>query len=350
MSRPKISRISAEEQSLLLHNIAAIEACFVGEEIEGKKLHLLKRYVDERESREGSFRDSLNEKYPSLLVGLDILPSGKTLAKDLAKDPSVRASRATVRKLAAFCTQVFAFDHEITAEDLLTKNLHPLPPMRKVAGLWGRYEGVYRCFCHGTEFSEKEIYGSLLSLKDVDGNLQCRMITNIRTDENFDEAVKLLHGKNADKEEKISKKTGQPHRKESSWIDQQLHLLNMKDQNQKTQMYFYEGSIDDRSCPEYYILKLQRYESQHSMMLFLRSWGKSKKSLYSGGIATVMQCRKEEMLTYPMVVTREKVSLIHEKNLMLKYLAGTVQENGMKETKDMDEQFDREVRLRNEMK
>ena len=93
----------------------------------------------------------------------------------------------------------------------------------------------------------------------------------------------------------------------------------------------YDGTLDDRLFPEYYLIKMIRNQSNHSMALFLRNWSRSKKTQYSGGIVTAVRYRKEEILTYPMLLTREPFSVIGEKDFLLKHLAGTMQNNGLKE-------------------
>ncbi len=324
MARPSDKMISEQEQQMLKWNLNAMSRSFSGKLISGKKLHLLKRYMKERDN----FDDRLKDQHPILHEALnddELLPSGKTLTKHLEGPTPYK----TVEKIALFCTRVFAFPHEITADDLLTQNLLPFPPMRKTSGLWGRYIGIYRTFYFEPNENEDKLSGALLQLKEAQGDLRCRMVIGIKTEYCFEKVEELL---------RIDS---------SKDFVNYLDRLNKENRNDSAQMYYYEGTIDDRTVPEYYLIQLRRYESQHAMTIFLRSWSKSQKPLYSGGIATVIRCRKEEILSYPMIVTREKFSLIGDKDLMMKHLQGTLQENSLKETKDMDESLDREARARN---
>ena len=324
MARPANKFISEKEQQQLLRNMEAMEGAFSGRLIEGKKLHLLKRYFDEQETKNGSFKEQLQAEYPILAEALEekTLPSGKTLTKHFVEG----APYKTVERLAKFCTNVFAFSRQVTADDLLTKNLR-FPPMRKIGGLWGRYSGIYRCFYLEPNEKEEPLSGALLELKEVKGNLICRMIVGIKTAYCFDKAADLLKNNNSSKS-----------------LTNHLDCLNTEDENDSKQMYYYEGTMDNRTIPEYHLIQLHRYESQHTMSVFLRSWSRSKKPEYSGGIAMVVRCRIEEMLNYPMLVTRQRFSLHSDEELILKYLTDTLQENSLKASKYMDESFDHEER------
>lgn len=320
MGRSHEIRISEQEQQYLKWNLDRMRESFVGKPIEGKKFHLIRRYLDDRKD---DFPKQVEENFPVLYKALKELPSGKCLYNQIYGGDGV--TLATVEQLAVFCTKVFHFDHAVTAEELTTKDLSPFPSMRKVSGLWGRYEGIYRCFYLDQESDGKDLYGAILQLKEVDAKLQCRMVMGIRKDRYFDKLEKML------KDEKLA-------------VVSELDRMNLKDDNDRTQLYYYEGTMDDRSFPEYYLIKMIRDQSNHSMALFLRNWSRSKKLQYSGGIAMAVRCRKEEILTYSMLLTREPFSLIGEKEFLLKHLAGTMQQNGLKESKDMDESLDREGR------
>ena len=322
MARPRNRIISEEEFEQLKINIKAMEKSFSGEWISGKKLHLIKRYGDEK-----GYKEILKRTHPVLYKALweeNILPSGRMLSKYLEGE----MPRKTVEQLAEFCTKVFAFPNTITAEDLMTKNLSPFPPMRKKAGLWGRYVGTYYCYYQDPGVPEQDLHCALLQLDDADGDLKCRMVIGIRDEYCLNQAEELLM--------KIRSAKGYVHA---------LDLLNQEDRNQSTQMYYYEGTIDDRTVPEYYLIQLRRHESQHAMTVYLRSWSQSKKAEYAGGIATVLRCRKDEILSYPMILTRRKLSPLKHRDFLLSYLSGAVEEDGIKETKSMDEQFDKDIRI-----
>ena len=320
MARPRNRIISEEEFEQLKINIKAMEKSFSGEWISGKKLHLIKRYGDEK-----GYKEILKRTHPVLYKALweeNILPSGRMLSKYLEGE----MPHKTVEQLAEFCTKVFAFPNTVTAEDLMTKNLSPFPPMRKKAGLWGRYVGTYYCYYQDPGLPEQDLYCALLQLDDTDGDLKCRMVIGIHDEYCLDKAEELL---------KIRSAKDYTHH---------LDILNQADLNQSTQMYYYQGTIDDRTVPEYYLIQLRRYESQHAMTVYLRSWSQSKKAEYVGGIATVLRCRKDEILSYPMILTRKKLSLQKNRDFLISYLDGTMEESGIKGTKSWDEQFDKDVR------
>lgn len=330
MARPKDAVISEQEQRYLNWNLQAMQTRFAGDPIEGKKLHLIKRYAE----RPDDFRLKLEEHYPVLYEGLKYLSSGKTLAKNLNGQTPYKA----VQELAIFCTQVFAFQHTVTAEDLLTKIFDPFPPIRKVSGLWGRYTGMYRCFYLEPSTDTEEICGAFFYLREFDSFHQCYMVIGIREDWLFDKVETLVQGLKDNMNPLVIQQK----------LIQSVSQCNQEARNKGAQVYYYEGTIDDRTIPDHHLIHLRRHDSNHTLSIFLRSWRKSQKNLYSGGIGTAIRCRTEEILTYPMIFTRseELLSFSRDTHFLLSHLKKATLESRIKVTKDMDELLDQGMRSR----
>lgn len=330
MSNQNLTRITDEKQKKqLLQNLESMKECFQGEPFSGEGLAQIMRKMknDDHSEKNEDFKKKLAEYQPLLYE----LLSGNTLQGWGTVDAMISGrkepSQRFVKDLALFCTKAFVYDESVTSEDLLQRDMAPFPPLRQVRERWSRYAGIYRCFYpyHGDR--GLELRAALLQMKEKAGELHCCFITGIRRDRRFPEVLKLF-------EEDLQKN-----------FVAELEKYNKSLPSSEARLACYQGKMDP-SISDYFQLRLQRMEEGNNnvAVIFLRRWDKSAQPLYSGGIATVTLCRKDDILTYPMTVTRQEMSLKNEKELLLRHLTHSINgEAGLQMSTEMDKSWNKSV-------
>lgn len=311
MESRKLTTITDEKQKKrLFQNLEAMKERFQGEPFSGEGLAQIMRKIknDDHTENNEEFKRKLAKTQPLLY---EIL-SGNTLqgwgTVDAMTAGRKEPSRRFVKDLAAFCTKAFSFDRDVTCEELLTCDLAPFPPLRRINERWNRYVGIYHGYFPYQGERGLELHGSLLEMREESGILLSRFITGIRRDLRFDELKQLL--------------TDYPKENFVDKFRQYSEILPPYE----ARMACYEGSADS-SIPGYFQLKMQRMdkENTNTASIFLRRWDKSTQPQYSGSIGTVILCRENDMVTYPLAVTRCGLSLQQEREMLVRHL-GRVQD------------------------
>ena len=290
-----------QELERLAGNLSAMRRQFVGSPLSGEKLYQLLRskWSDAEYDRE------LKEKHPVLHQAAAGFRSWNTVYQQT--EGGQLPTRELVEDIAAFCTRAFAFDSDVTAEDLLCRDLAPFPPLRRENERWGRYVGLYRCFYlypDSLEGDELQLHGALLQLREERGKLLCRWVTGIRRDERFGALEELM--------------TGAP------WADvpRRLTAFSRTLPPYEGRLVCYEGSMEP-SIPGFFLLRLQRVEHPNAAVVALRRWDDSAQPDYSGGVALATLFRdhsKANVACHAMLLTREKMSLAGERALLMRHL------------------------------
>lgn len=323
-NRIKTDYLSDKETEYLLNNINAMKERFQGEPFHGEGLSQLRRKVTGREKSDLLFQKRLKETQPLLFE----IVSGNTLKSHVqiyhVESGKKKANRGFAEDIAAFCTKAFAFDETVTPEDVVTKDLSPFPPLRRINERWKRYVGTYRCFYPYQSERGLELRGGLLDLKEEEGHLRCRLITGIRKDERFEDILGFI---------KLP-------------IE---HFMKRLEQYSKTlssheaRLACYEGSADV-SIDGYLFLKAPRVDNQNVALILLRRFDTSSQPHYSGCIAAVTLCRKDDVVTYPMTVSLPEFSMKQEKELLLRYLKDSIHgEAGLSLSADRDKKWNQSV-------
>jgi len=317
---------SEHEKKRLLANIDAMKERFQGEPFAGENLALLKRKVVEQEESYRIFKKKLEEREPLLYKSLtdDTLPSHSSIYDVLAKRKE--PSRRFVNDMASFCTKVFSFDETVEADDLLTKDLSPFPPLRRINERWNRYVGIYRGFYpyHGDR--GPELRGALLQITEAQGVMLCRFITGVRKDSRFDVLRELLMADITEEQ-----------------FAEAFEEYNKSLPSPEARLVCYKGSAE-LSVPGYFLFKAQRIDNQNVALLSLRRFDSSAQPHYSGGIATVTLCRSDDMVTYPMLVTQSAFSLQKDKEMLFRHLKGGIRgKAGLKLSVEMDKNWNQSI-------
>ena len=319
MARPKGTqeeRVTNDwERCNLLDNLTAMQ-----DALWGQPLHNIRR-------KHALNPSDLATDYPVLNRALYALPAWSALfSYTRGEIPTCKQ----VDKIALFCTKAFAFDRTITREDLLHTDLSPFPPLREEQERWHRYVGIYRGFYLYTDAQKgSELHGALLQLQEnTDGDLLCRWVTGIRRDERFSELEDLLTR----------------HPEEDAY--DVFHLYSKNLPPYESRMVFYEGMMDP-SVPQYFLLKLLRRGHSNSALVLMRRWDFSVQPHYTGGVALVnlfQDLSKASASSHPMLLSREKLTLTQEKELLLRHLRSACQpEPGMILSMDMDRKWNHDL-------
>ena len=314
MGRPEgtqESRVTEEwEWYNLTDNMTAMS-----QQLWGEPLHNLRRKV----TYDPQF---LAAEHPVLHQALYELPAWSALYNFTKGE---LPTHKQVDKIAVFCNKAFSFDRIITREDLLYTDLAPFPPLREENERWSRYVGIYRGFyLYPESLDGEELHGSLLHLFERDGELLCRWATGIRRDERFDELEKLLLEHPGPE------------------LFDAFQRYNASLPPYESRLVLYEG-IMDPSIPDYFLLKLRRCSHPNSALVFLRRWGNSAQTHYSGGAALVNLFRdksKASASSQAMLLARQHLTLTREKNALIRHLRSAHQtEAGLSISLDMDRRW-----------
>ena len=318
--KPRIT--DEQEREHLRFNLESMRASFTGKGLSGEKLHILLR----NKSRDSAFDARLKADHPQLYAALANFRSWN-LVYQQTDGGKEEPTRELVEDIAAFCTAAFAFDEDVTAEKLLSRNIAPFPALRRAGERWGRYQGLYRCFYlypDSLEDEDVQVHGGLLRLREEKGKLLCRWITGIRQDARFEPLERLLETTpDADMASALTE------------FSRELPPYERR-------LVYYEGSLDP-GVGGFFMLRMQRAGHSNSALLFLRRWDSSAQPTYSGGVALAHLFRdqsKSNMACHAMLITREPMSLARERELLMRHLKYTNNdEKGLCVSVDMDRKW-----------
>ena len=257
-----------------------------------KPLYAFRRALREKEE----LLERLERENRPAFNALPLLPGYSTLQK--YQSGAEAPTQEAVEKIAAFCSEAFAFEEEIGYRDLLERDLYPIPAMRPTQKL-ERYEGTFRCFYFDPDLKLNEsggvprMRGGVLRLWLRQGELRACLLTGLRRDDQFP-ALERLAGQ-----------------AEEKGFYAAFQAYNARLTSTESRLVCYRGTADT-TVRGYLAFRLGRQdEEEHNNVafLFLRRFDKSAQPGYTGGIANVTLCRGGNTAAFPMIVVREKLTM-----------------------------------------
>lgn len=285
----------------LRRNLKLMQSSFTGKGLKNEPLHVMLRNKWNYETYDKDLRNN----HPILHEALQVFRAWNTVYQQTSGRQL--PTHELVDDLATFCSAAFSFDEDVTKHDLLTRDLDPFPPLRRESERWGRYEGLYRSFYlypDTLEGDEEQLHGGLLQLREAKGKLLCRWVTGIRREERFAPLEQMLT--NTPDEEFFAA----------------LTVYNKSLPSYEGRLVCYEGSMDP-DVTGFFLLRMRRVGHPNAAQILLRRWDESAQAFYSGGVALVNLFRdqsKADMVCHAALITRERMSLDKERELLLRHL------------------------------
>ena len=297
------------------------------EEVLGYPLYNFKRKLYDKDKKTDFGRKFEREYKAAFDAAEEYLPSCSTLRSQTTEGGGAVLKGSTVEKIAQFCTEAFMFDEVITGEDLLSRRIS-FPELYRT-GQWSRYVGIYRCFYFypGRKTAE-EMHGGLLKLWEESGKLRAFLVTGLTRDRYIQELEEKIEG--------ISSR--QPEEKLYSVCQE----YNRKHSYEYMGLVMYQGVVQ-MSLPHHLLMQLQRCGGTSVAVLALQRRDESAQNHYSGGIASVTLCRKNNITSHPMAVVRDELTLKQDGEFLEEYLR--IVDNGVKGfriTNDTDTDWNQE--------